>query len=102
MINKLAVSIGDSFMPGGGVLTTPQGIGAIFNKIAQNFLMVIGIAFVFIIIFGGTQMVNAAGDSQAYERAQKILTSGVVGLIIAAAAWVIVNVVEVLTGTTIL
>lgn len=102
MINKLAVDIGSKFIPGGGFLTTTQGIGRLFEKLANNFLMVIGIAFVFIIIYGGTQMISSAGDPQSYARAQKILTSGIVGLIISASAWVIVRIAEVLTGANIL
>ena len=102
MYNKLAVDIGTSFFGGSHFLGSMTGVSTLVGKIAQNLLIVAGIVLIMIIIYGGYMMINAAGDSRAYEQAQKILTTGIVGFIIAAGAWVIVKIVEVLTGTTIL
>lgn len=63
--------------------------------VAQNIIMLlwelaIPIA-VAMIIWGALQMILAAGNQQKFSRGREIITNAVWGLIIALAAWLIVN-----------
>jgi cytochrome bd-type quinol oxidase subunit 2 len=59
-------------------------------NIIRAVLGLLGIASVVMIILGGYWWLTAAGNEQRVERAKKILTSAIIGLIIILLAWAIV------------
>lgn len=60
-------------------------------------LGLLGIIAVIMILIGGFQWMTAAGNEEKVEKAKKIISAAIVGLIIILLAWAIVNFV---IGTT--
>jgi type IV secretory pathway VirB2 component (pilin) len=60
-------------------------------------LGLLGIIAVIMILVGGFQWMTAAGNEEKVEKAKKIISAAIVGLIIILLAWAIVNFV---IGTT--
>ncbi len=66
-----------------GELTLPDRIAMMINKV----LTVLGLIFLIIIIAGGIKWMTAGGNEGNIDQAKKILTAGVVGMIIVFLAY---------------
>ena len=64
--------------------TDPREIAANVINVILGFL---GIIAVVIILLGGFKWMTAGGNEEKVEEAQKLLKSGIIGLIIILAAW---------------
>jgi hypothetical protein len=64
--------------------TDPRTIAA---KIINIALGILGILAVVLILLGGFKWMTAAGNEEQIEEAKKILTGGVIGLVIILASW---------------
>jgi len=64
--------------------TDPRTIAASIINVA---LTLLGIIAVVIVLVGGFKWMTAGGNEENVESAQKILISGVIGLVIVLAAW---------------
>lgn len=62
----------------------PRAIAARVINVVMGFL---GIIAVIIILVGGFQWMTAGGDEGKVESAKKMMTAGVIGLVIILAAW---------------
>lgn len=62
----------------------PREIAASVINVIMGFL---GIIAVIIILVGGFQWMTAGGDESKIESAKKLMTAGVIGLVIVLAAW---------------
>ncbi len=101
-MEKLAANnIGDMLL-GDSPLKSLGGIGKLVSSLSANAIMIAGVILMIIIVYAAISMISAAGDAQQYERAQSILTSGIVGFIIVIAAWFIIKAIEISTGVSIL
>lgn len=64
--------------------------------------IIAGLWFLFKIFFSGFQWINAGGDKQTLQTAQKSLTNAVMGLIIVIAAYTLIGIVGLFLGLDIL
>ena len=62
----------------------PREIAASVIKIALGFLGIIAVA---IIILGGFKWMTAGGNEDKVEESKKLITAGIIGLIIILASW---------------
>jgi len=93
-----AVTFAVSFEPVGETL----GLGTADLKetvinVINWVLGLLGIIAVIMILVGGFQWMTAAGNEEKVEKAKKVISAAIVGLIIILLAWAIVNFV---IGTT--
>ncbi len=82
---------------GWGILTPPKNVpddfrGAVMN--ATNWLLgFVGMIAVLMIIWGGINYLTAAGDEEKARTAKKIITYGLMGVVIAGLAYAMVTVI---------
>ena len=62
-------------------------IGTILNAV----LGLVGVIALGVILYGGFRWMTAAGNEEAVGEAKKIITAGVIGLIIVIVAWAVVS-----------
>ena len=80
-------------------LTPPATIGGLsersldvtINNILTAVLGLVGIIALGVILYGGFRWMTAAGNEEAVGEAKKIITAGVIGLIIVIVAWAVVS-----------
>ena len=107
MNNLLAqVSIGDNLNNGndGSIGKTYSSVGPLINAILKNSLVIAGIIFLALLIFGGINMIASAGSSDSKKAAQskQTITSALIGFVIVFSAYFIIQIVTVITGVKIL
>lgn len=78
-----------------------QGIGTFFGNIINIIFIFAGIVFLFIVIISAFQWMISGGDKENIAKARGRLTSGIIGLIILSLSFVIVRLIETITGLTI-
>lgn len=105
MNSLLAVNIGENIPLASGSLSqvykTPS---VLISLIVRNSLVVAGIIFLALLIFGGLKfIINAgSGDPKKTQAAQGAITSALVGFAIVFLAYIIIQIIEVITGLKIL
>ena len=78
-----------------------QGLNFYVNIIVNGLLGIAGIIAVVVLIVGGFQYASAAGNEDQVENAKKTITYAIIGLVIVAAALLVVNtVLQLLPKTT--
>lgn len=94
------VDIGNSFAPA----QTFDTIGSLVSVVGQNAFVIAGvIAFVFLILGGfGFIMGAGAGDTKQMEQGKKAITGAAMGIVIILGSFWIIQIVEKLTGLTLL
>ena len=84
-INKRAFNVNS-------VGSSPQGfMSSKIGSIIGAALAFVGVIFMVLIIFGGLTWMTAGGNENQVQKAQKLITQAVVGLIIVLAAYAITN-----------
>lgn len=68
-----------------------SSLESIIGKSLNILFSLLGIAFIFLIIYGGVLWMTDQGNSKNVERAKNVITQAVVGLIIIVAAYAITN-----------
>jgi energy-converting hydrogenase Eha subunit B len=81
---------------------TTGGLGAFINNIVQMIMTVGGLIFFGLLVYGGIQYLTSGGNEDTVESAQNTITYAVLGLVIIAAAWFIVKILETVLGIQIL
>ena len=76
--------------------TTPSGLSSVsldvtINNIITAVLGLVGVIALGVILYGGFRWMTAAGNEEAVGEAKKIITAGVIGLIIVIVAWAVVS-----------
>ena len=81
-----------------GIQTTGRGTTVSETELTQNVkniinfvLGVLGLIAVCVIIYAGIRLTSSAGNDDAKENAKKIITYAIIGLLIVALSWVIVE-----------
>src|SRR3990167_9025344 len=80
-------------------LTKPDTIGGLSTESLENtigtilnaVLGLVGVIALGVILYGGFRWMTAAGNEEAVGEAKKIITAGVIGLIIVIVAWAVVS-----------
>lgn len=78
--------------------------GALVTVIVKNAYVLAGIITLLLLVFGGFTYIIGAGtsDTQKLEQGKKAITGAVVGLIIVVTSFWIVQIIELLTGLSLL
>ena len=94
------VNIGQAFP----AITQFQTIGSLASVLVKNAFVIAGIIMFILLVFGGFGMIVAgsSGDSKKLEEGQKAITGAVIGLIVIVGSFWIIQIIEKLTGLTIL
>lgn len=76
--------------------TTPGGLSSndlstTISNIINAVLALVGIIALGVILYGGFRWMTAAGNEEAVGEAKKIITAGVIGLIIVIIGWAVVS-----------
>lgn len=94
---------------GGIVLAAPAGDAAqltdlegIFQNALGAALGLGGILLFFMILAGGFQYMTSAGDPKKLEGAQHTLTYAIVGMVLVAAAYLILVIINEITGADVI
>lgn len=103
-MQKISIDFSTNFFGSSGhFLSDLTGVGTLTSILLANAFVIAGITFVFLIIFGGIQMISGAGKSpQEIARGREIMLAALVGFIIIFAAYWIVRIVEATFGVNIL
>ena len=91
--------------PGTGKINNPtaygtqgQPLGALVTNVVQAITAAAGLALLFYLIFGAFRYLTSAGDDKQVQAARKIMTNAVIGLIIIAGSFFIVEIAGVVLG----
>lgn len=78
--------------------------GALVTVIVRNAFVLAGIVSFLILVFGGFSVIMGAGagDTKQLEKGKQTITGAVVGLIVIVTSYWIVQILEVLTGRSLL
>ena len=101
------VNIGDSLIlnKSGDKLGTSYGtISPLINIIVKNSLVLAGIIFLALLVFGGIVFIASAGsgDQKQAEKGKKAITSAIIGFAIVFGAYLIIQLITAITGLEIL
>jgi prepilin signal peptidase PulO-like enzyme (type II secretory pathway) len=91
-----------NFWGGTPVSNRFNSITDIISVILPNILMVSGIILLFLLIFGGFTVISSAGNAENTEKGKQAITGAIIGFGIMFAAYWIVQIIEIITGITIL
>lgn len=69
---------------------TLQNLDTVFGNVTSVILSLIGVSALLMLIIGGFQYLNAAGNKEGAARANRTLTYAVTGLVLAISAWMII------------
>jgi hypothetical protein len=93
------VDLGEAFQFGGqGVSTQFSGIGGLVSSFLTVIFPVAGIVFFFMLLWGGLKYILSRGDDKAVAAARSTITSALIGLLIIVGSFLILRVIEALTG----
>jgi len=92
----------------GSAFTSAQGsnfttMGGLVSVVVQNAFVIAGvIAFVLLVVGGFGIIVGAGGDPKQLEKGKQAITAAVIGLIVVIGSFWIVQIIQYLTGVTLL
>ncbi|MEA2020226.1 MAG: pilin [Patescibacteria group bacterium] len=73
-------------------------LGNLITNAASSIVMIAGVLLFGMLIFGGFLWLTAQGDEDQVEKAQKVLSSAVIGLVIVVAAFFITQILGTVLG----
>lgn len=76
--------------------------GTVVTAIVKNAFVLAGIISFILLIFGGFNVIVAAGDEKKAQQGKTAITGAVTGLLLVLGSFWIIQIVEVITGTHIL
>lgn len=94
------VPISDPFGPA----DTFSDIGSLVSVILFNVYVVAGVILLFLLVFGGIQIIASAGSGnpEGAAKGKSAVTAAVIGFLIIFGSYWIIQIIEVLTGIDIL
>ena len=101
------INIGDKVSLGegaGNIGDKYTSISPLISSLLKNSLVIAGIIFLFLLVFGGIMFIASAGsgDSKKSGQAQSAITSALIGFAVIFGAYFIIQIITVLTGVHIL
>jgi len=84
-----------------GDVATIQGIGCIFQNVAQVIVYFAGIVFFFMFIKGGFEYLTSGGDPKKTAKATSTLTMSIVGLVGVIVSFLIIKFIQNFTGVNV-
>lgn len=104
-MNYLAFDIGQEYQLGDrGISQVFPTVGSLFSTILFNLYGLAGLILLFLLIFGGLNIIIGAGkqESDKVQKGQKAVSGAVIGFIIIFASYFIIQLIQALTGVNIL
>ena len=101
----LAIDICQNTPWGSGSLVSRfPHLGVLFNLLLKNSLTIAGLIFLFLLLLGGLMFIIGAGsgDPKKTQAAGGLLTTTLIGFAIVLTAYLIIQLIEVITGLNIL
>jgi len=94
------VAIKDIFAPASSFPT----IGSFITILLKNAFTIAGVIFLVLLIFGGFTFIVSAGsgDAKKTDQSKQAITAALTGLVLIFASYWIVQIIEIITGITIL
>jgi hypothetical protein len=77
-------------------------INDFISAILPNVHLLAGLIVFIFAVFGGFKIIAGAGDAKSTEQGKEMLTKAIIGFLIIIASYWIIEIIEVLTGLTIL
>jgi len=79
-------------------VATLQGFECIFRNIVRILTPIAGLALFITLIVGSFQMLMAGSDPKQVQKAQKTLTSAILGLVVFFGIWFVLKLIQIITG----
>lgn len=79
-----------------------SGAGSLVNNILPNIYIAGGLIIFFMIIFGGFTIIAGAGNPDKIKDGGKTITSAIIGLLVLFGSYWIIQIIQVVTGVSIL
>ena len=100
-MNQLVFNIGDAFNSPFGKTTGGNTLGDLVSLIIKSSLTIAGLLVLFLFIFAGFSIMMGAGSDNPEQSAKgkKAATSAVIGFVIIITAYLIIRIIEVMTGS---
>lgn len=76
-------------------------LSKVFANIVRGALGLAGIVFFILLLIGGFRYITSGGDPKAVEGAQKTLTSAVIGLVVILLSFIILLLIQTITGVNV-
>lgn len=74
----------------------------VFSNIVQAILALAGIVLFITLLIGGFKFITSGGDPKAIDSARKTLTFAIAGMVLIAAAYLILRFINVFTGVDVI
>lgn len=83
-----------------GPANTFSDVGSLVSVILFNVYVVAGVILLFLLIFGGFQIISSAGsgDAEGAAKGRSAITAAVIGFLIIFGSYWIIQIIEVITG----
>ena len=78
------------------------GVGSIINNILPNIYIAGGLIIFFMILLGGFTIISNAGNPDKIKDGTKTITSAIMGLLVLFASYWIIQIIQSITGVSIL
>lgn len=103
-MNKLTFNIGDVFFGSDTFPRERTAVGPVVSAIVSTLILFAGAIFVVLIVIGGFSMIVGAGQGnpQKVGQGRQAVTTALVGFLIISTAFLIVRIIETMTGIAIL
>ncbi len=82
-------------------IPTIQNLEIVFGNVIRAALAFAGVAIFVILVMGGIKYLTSGGDPKAVDSAQKTITYGVGGLIIVLLSYLILLLIQTITGVNV-
>lgn len=93
-MNNISFNLGDALFGGSHWLRSMPSVGRLVSILLNNAIAIAGIILLILILFAGFNMLTAAGDAQKFQRAQQIITTGIIGFIVVIASYLIIVILD--------
>lgn len=78
-----------------------SGLEAVFENVVGIFIPLGAIVLFVVLLFGGIQYITAGANPQKVQQARNILTYGIVGMIVLSMAFLILVLIQLITGANV-
>ncbi len=96
-------NLGDKLLFQGSSATSEySGAGSLINNILPNVYIAGGIVIFFMILLGGFTIISNAGNADKIKDGTKTITSAIIGLVVLFGSYWIIQIIQVITGVSIL
>lgn len=110
----MLTTIFSTVLAGGDIILTPGGgtgqftgveqitVAGIVTALITLVLVIAGVVFFFMLVWGGISWIMSGGDKAKTEAARNRITAALIGMIVLFSAWAIVQLIQTFLGIEIL